>query len=220
MKINYLLEKIYSFPRYSRVLLLISIDIFIIYFSILITFNFDLDNSNLIKWLFLSISIFSILTNFLSGFYLNITRFIGSQTYYKFAKINLIVIFLIYFFGKFLNFRFPSIFSFLKLYIISTSLIFFIRIFIRDLVMKYSKNKNINNSIGIYGAGAAGTQLLASLKLSRLNIIAFFDDNPKLWGTKINEVKIYPPHQIYKFKDNLKQIFLAFPSIKFAQKEP
>ena len=125
MKINYLLEKIYSFPRFSRVLLLISIDIFIIYFSLLITFNFDLDNSNLIKLLFLSIGIFSTLTNFLSGFYLNITRFIGSQTYYKFAKINLIVIFFIYFFGKFLNFRLPSIFSFLKLYIISTSLIFF-----------------------------------------------------------------------------------------------
>lgn len=218
MKINYLLEKIYSFPRFSRVLLLISIDIFIIYFSILITFNFDLDDSNLINWLFLSISFFSILTNFFSGFYLNITRFIGSQTYYKFAKINLIVICFIYFFGNFLNFRSPNIFSFLKLYIISTSLIFFIRIFIRDLVMKYSKNKNINNSIGIYGAGAAGTQLLASLKLSRLNIIAFFDDNPKLWGTKINEVKIYPPHLIYKFKDNLKQILLAIPSIKISRK--
>ena len=138
MKINYLLEKIYSFPRFSRVLLLISIDILIIYFSVLITFNFDLDKSNLIKWLFVSLSFFSILTNFFSGFYLNITRFIGSQTYYKFAKINLVVIFLIYFFSKFLNSSLPSIFSFLKLYIISTSLIFFIRIFIRDLVLKYS----------------------------------------------------------------------------------
>ena len=219
MKISYLLEKIYSFPRFLRVLLLISIDILIIYFSILITFNFDFDKSNLIKWLFINISIFSTLTNFFSGFYLNITRFIGSQTYYKFAKINLVVIFFIYIFGEFLNFRLLSIFSFLKLYIISTSLIFFIRIFIRDLVLKYSKNKNINNSVGIYGAGAAGSQLLASLKLSgKLNIIAFFDDNPKLWGTKINEVKIYPPNQINKFKDNLKQILLAIPSIKISRK--
>ena len=86
MKINNLLEKIYSFPRFSRILLLISIDILIIYFSVKITFNFDLNNSNIIKWLFLSLSFFSILTNFFSGFYLNITRFIGSQTYYKFAK--------------------------------------------------------------------------------------------------------------------------------------
>ncbi|KGF96892.1 UDP-N-acetylglucosamine 4,6-dehydratase [Prochlorococcus marinus str. MIT 9302] len=218
MKINNLLEKIYSFPRFSRILLLISIDILIIYFSVNITFNFDHNNSNLIKLLFISLSFFSTLTNFFSGFYLNITRFIGSQTYYKFAKINLIVIFLIYFISKFFNFRLLNIFSFFKLYIISTSLIFCIRIFIRDLVMKYSKNKNINNSIAIYGAGAAGTQLLASLKLSRLNIIAFFDDNPKLWGTKINEVKIYPPHQIYKFKDNLKQILLAIPSIKISRK--
>ena len=219
MKINHLLEKIYNFPRVLRVLLLISIDILIIYFSVLLTFNFDLDKSNLIKWIFFSISIFSTLTNFLSGFYLNITRFIGSQSYYKFAKINSIVIFLIYFFGEFLNFRLPSIFYFLKLYIISTSLIFFIRIFIRDLVLKYSKNKLLNSSIGIYGAGAAGSQLLASLKLSgELNIIAFFDDNPKLWGTKINDVKIYPPNQIYKFKDNLKQILLAIPSIKISRK--
>ena len=112
MKINYLLEKIYSFPRLSRVLLLISIDIFIIYFSVFITFNFDLNNSNLINWLFVSISFFSTLTNFFSGFYLNITRFIGSQTYYKFAKINLIVICFIYFFGEFLNFSLPSFFSF------------------------------------------------------------------------------------------------------------
>ena len=219
MKINYLLKKIYSFPRFLRVLLLISIDILIIYFSVHITFNFDLDKSTLIKWLFISISIISTLTNFFSGFYLNITRFIGSQTYYKFAKNNLVVIFLIFFFGEILNFRLPNIFSFLKLYIISTSLIFFIRIFIRDLVMKYSKNKIFNNSIGIYGAGAAGSQLLASLKLSgKLNIIAFFDDNPKLWGTKINDVKIYPPDQIYKFKDNLKQILLAIPSIKISRK--
>ena len=219
MKINYLLKKIYSFPRFLRVLLLISIDILIIYFSVHITFNFDLDKSNLIKWLFISISIISTLTNFFSGFYLNITRFIGSQTYYKFAKNNLVVIFLIFFFGEILNFRLPNIFSFLKLYIISTSLIFFIRIFIRDLVMKYSKNKIFNNSIGIYGAGAAGSQLLASLKLSgKLNIIAFFDDNPKLWGTKINDIKIYPPDQIYKFKDDLKQILLAIPSIKISRK--
>tara|TARA_A100001011_G_scaffold143180_1_gene151191 strand:- start:7802 stop:9292 length:1491 start_codon:yes stop_codon:yes gene_type:complete len=85
--------------------------------------------------------------------------------------------------------------------------------------MKFSKDKIINNLIGIYGAGAAGTQLLASLKLSgRLNTIAFFDDNPKLWGTKINEVKIYSPHQIYKFKDNLKQILLAIPSIEISRK--
>ena len=112
MKINYLLKKIYSFPRFLRVLLLIAIDILIIYFSVHITFNFDLDKSNLIKWLFISISIISTLTNFFSGFYLNITRFIGSQTYYKFAKNNLVVIFLIFFFGEILNFRLPNRFSF------------------------------------------------------------------------------------------------------------
>ena len=219
MKISYFLKKIYSYPRFLRVLILIFIDIVIIYFSVLITFNFDPDKSNLIKWLFLSIGFFSTLTNFFSGFYLNITRFIGSQTYYKFAKINLFIILLIYIFGTFLNFRLPSFFSFLKLFIISTSLIFFIRIFIRDLVMKYLKIKNIIKSIGIYGAGAAGSQLLASLKLSgKLNIIAFFDDNPNLWGTKINNIKIYPPHQIYKFKDNLKQILLAIPSINISRK--
>ena len=147
MKINNLLEKIYSFPRFSRILLLISIDILIIYFSVLLTFNFDSEKSTVIKWLFINITIFSTLTNFFSGFYLNITRFIGSRTYYIFAKKNLVVILFIYFLGEFLNFKLPSIFYLLKLYIILLSLIFFIRILIRDLVMKYSKNKNINNFV-------------------------------------------------------------------------
>ena len=55
MKINYLLDKVYSFPRALRVLLLISIDILIIYFSVLLTFNFDSEKSTLIKWLFIVI---------------------------------------------------------------------------------------------------------------------------------------------------------------------
>jgi FlaA1/EpsC-like NDP-sugar epimerase len=219
MKINYFLEKVYSFPRFLRVLLLILFDILIIYFSILLTFNFDFDKSNFIRLLFISTSFFSTLTYFFSGFYLNITRYIGSQTYYKFAKKNLMIISFIYFLGIFFNYKLPSIFYFLKLQIILTSLILLLRIFIRDLVIKCSKDKIINNSIGIYGAGAAGSQLLSSLKLSgRLNTIAFFDDDPKLWGTKINEVRIYPPNQIYKFKDNLKQILLAIPSIKISRK--
>ena len=219
MKINYFLEKVYSFPRFLRVLSLISIDILIIYFSVLITFDFDSNKTPYINLLFMSISFLSTLTYFFSGFYLNITRYIGSQTYYKFAKKNFIIIFCIYLNGVCSNYKLPSIFYFLKLHIILTSLILLLRIFIRDLVMKLSKDKEVNNSIGIYGAGAAGTQLLASLKLSgRLNTVAFFDDNPNLWGRKINEVKIYPPHQIYKFKDNLKQILLAIPSINISRK--
>ncbi len=219
MKLNYFLEKVYSFPRFLRVFLLLTIDILIIYFSIQITFNSEPNKSTFFNWLFINMSFFSTLTYFLSGFYLNITRYIGSQTYYKFARKNLYIIIFLYFLGSFLNYKLPSIFYFVKFHIILTSLILLLRIFIRDLVMKYSKDKTVNNAIGIYGAGAAGSQLLASLKLSgKLNTIAFFDDNPKLWGTKINEVKIYPPNQIYKFKDNLKQILLAIPSIKISRK--
>ena len=219
MKINFFLEKVYSFPRVFRVFLLLTIDILIIYFSILITFHSDPNKSTFFNWLFINMSLFSTLTYFFSGFYLNITRYIGSQTYYKFARKNLFIIIFLYFLGSLFNYKLPSIFYFFKFHIILTSLILLLRIFIRDLVMKYSKDKFFNNSIGIYGAGAAGSQLLASLKLSgKLNTIAFFDDNPKLWGTKINEVRIYPPNQIYKFKDNLKQILLAIPSIKISRK--
>ena len=219
MKLNYFLEKVYSFPRVLRVILLLTIDILIIYFSIQITFNSEPNKSTFFNWLFINMSFFSTLTYFFSGFYLNITRYIGSQTYYKFARKNLFIIIFLYFLGSLLNYKLPSIFYFVKFHIILTSLILLLRIFIRDLVMKYSKDKIVNNSIGIYGAGAAGSQLLASLKLSgKLNTIAFFDDNPKLWGTKINEVKIYSPNQIYKFKDNLKQILLAIPSIKISRK--
>ena len=59
-KVSYLKEQKIDNPQ-NKILL--------IYFSVNIAFNFDPDNSNLIKWLFISLSFFSTLTNFFSGFY-------------------------------------------------------------------------------------------------------------------------------------------------------
>ena len=48
--------------------------------------------------------------------------------------------------------------------------------------------------VAIYGAGEAGAQLAASLRLAgNHRIVTFLDDNPAYWGRSINGVAIQPP---------------------------
>ena len=216
---NYILEKIYRIPRFTRVLLLIIIDVLVIKFSIYLAFNFNLENKNIITWLTTFITFFSLLTYSLSGLYLNITRYIGSKTYYSFIQKNLLIIFAVFLAGTVFKYELPEIQYLIKIIIFQTSFIVFIRILIRDFILKFTHDQVKYNKVAIYGAGAAGSQLLSSLRLSgKLNIVAFFDDNPSLWGRKINQVKIYPPSIIPFFKKDLKQILLAIPSIKIERK--
>ena len=48
--------------------------------------------------------------------------------------------------------------------------------------------------VAIYGAGEAGNQLAAALRLAgNHRIVTFLDDNPAYWGRSINGVAIQPP---------------------------
>ncbi len=67
----------------------------------------------------------------------------------------------------------------------------------------------------IYGAGAAGHQLLRALDVSReYKPVAFVDDDKSLWGQTIHEVKVYMPDKIGKLieRNRVKEILLAISS--------
>ena len=66
----------------------------------------------------------------------------------------------------------------------------------------------------IYGAGAAGAQLAASLRLAgNHRIVTFLDDNPAYWGRSINGVAIAPPQVVTEMKSSIEQVLLAIPSL-------
>jgi FlaA1/EpsC-like NDP-sugar epimerase len=76
--------------------------------------------------------------------------------------------------------------------------------------------------VAIYGAGAAGNQLLASLRVGRLyRPMAFVDDDPTLVGRSIAGVRVYSSGEVGKMLGNtgVKELFMAIPSATRARRQ-
>ena len=68
--------------------------------------------------------------------------------------------------------------------------------------------------MAICGAGEAGAQLAATLRLAGNHLIlTFIDDAPSLWGRTINGIKFQPPQVLSELKEQLDQVLLAIPSM-------
>lgn len=61
---------------------------------------------------------------------------------------------------------------------------------------------NLRENILIYGAGAAGTQLAATIQTSpHYRLVGFIDDNPALQGSLILGCRVYSPDNVGKIKN-------------------
>ena len=76
-------------------------------------------------------------------------------------------------------------------------------------------NKRYIPPVLIYGAGRAGAQLSALLKMGRqLRPVAFIDDDPTLYRQQINGLTVYRPRDLVKLIDkfHVRDVLLAMPS--------
>ena len=158
----------------------------------------------------------------LSGQYKGLTRYVGSNSFYKLALRNLLLICILLLFQLFFDFYDLSIKKWILVYLLITFFTGLSRFVLRDLLLSQNKHEFSDKScIIIYGAGSAGVQLLASLKFSRnILIIGFIDDDPQLWGRSINGFKIYSTEILKTLEKKIDKIFLAIPSLsKIRRKE-
>lgn len=65
---------------------------------------------------------------------------------------------------------------------------------------KFNKLIKSNEELIVWGVGSLTYRLLASTKLSKLNIKIFIDRNQSLWGQKIMNKKIYSPDYLNEVK--------------------
>ena len=73
--------------------------------------------------------------------------------------------------------------------------------------------------VAIYGAGEAGAQLAAALRLAgNHRIVTFLDDNPAYWNRSINGVAIQPPQKLIELGDSIDQVLLAIPSLSRSER--
>ena len=109
------------------------------------------------------------------------------------------------FIGRIFLFKIPGFKAWIVLYFIIVSATSFSRFIYKDTFQKRISLKSKNaKSIAIYGAGGAGRQLHASLRISNLYRVVFFiDDDSSLWFREINGIKIYPPEALKEKRKNL-----------------
>ncbi len=75
--------------------------------------------------------------------------------------------------------------------------------------------------VAVYGAGAAGNQLVAALRLGRgMRPVAFIDDDPNLYNRSISGLRVYSPKHIQQMIDETgcNEILLAIPSASRARR--
>ena len=90
-----------------------------------------------------------------------------------------------------------------------------VRFALRDLLLNLRSIQHKQQlRVAIYGAGEAGAQLAAALRLAgNHKIITFIDDNPVYWSRSINGVAIQPPQVLTELKGSIDQVLLAIPSL-------
>ncbi|MEP1744178.1 MAG: nucleoside-diphosphate sugar epimerase/dehydratase [Kangiellaceae bacterium] len=93
----------------------------------------------------------------------------------------------------------------------------------RLLTIAYIRSKlsNTHKIVAIYGAGEAGRQLARAISQSdHYKVVAFIDDDPALFSTEIDGVKVHSPISIEELvrHKQVSQILLAMPSTSHARR--
>ena len=166
-------------------------------------------------WLLPAIWLIALPLYAFSGQYKGLTRYVGSRSLYQLALRNGLLVLMLMACGWMLRLPMPPRSSWLLLWLLLTGFTGAVRFGLRDVLLSLqSKPREALTRVAIYGAGDAGVQLLAALRLFNSHKVELFvDDDPALWQRSINGVSIAPPHILQRRAEGLDQVLLAIPSL-------
>ena len=106
------------------------------------------------------------------------------------------------------------------LWILINSSTILIKLSLIDFITQFQKRNANVTRVAIYGAGEAGALLASSLNfLGGYRIKTFLDDNSNLWSRNINGIPIKAPQALANLTEEIDQILLAIPSLKYNEKK-
>jgi len=151
----------------------------------------------------------------LTGQYKGLTRYTGSLALYRLAGRNGLLVLLLSQLGVLLQLPLPPRSSWLLLWLLLTGLTGALRFALRDLLLGLQvRQRGEGLPVAIYGAGSAGAQLAAALRLSGVYaVVAFIDDDARLWNRTIHGVRIQPPRWLVDHPGRVERVLLAIPSL-------
>ena len=218
-----MIQILLQFPRKIKQAIMLFFDIIAVILSLLAAFSIRLD-----QWFFPSGDVDLLLSILLApvfllpiffrfGLYNDVIRYLGLKEIWRIIQaVSLYVILwgIVIFMGAIEGVpRSVILINWLLLVMAICGSRFFARWLLSEV--------NTNNNVLIYGAGSSGRQLSRALTYSNeYNPIAFIDDESKLYGQSINGLKVHSKYDLKALieKKNIKEVFLAIPSISRIQR--
>ena len=154
----------------------------------------------------------------LTGQYKGLSRYVGSRALYDLSGRTAVLTLLLVAVGSLFRWPMPPRSSWVLFWILLTGFSGAARFVLRDLLLGWQRagNGQVISTV-IYGAGAAGAQLARSLLFDQKHaLLAFVDDDPRLWGRSLAGVNVISPQKLSDLEAD--RVLLAMPSLKRAER--
>lgn len=218
--------------RYKRTLQVV-VDLLLVWLALWMSFivrlGFDDPGSPLFdhSWLFFAAPVIAIPIFIRFGMYRAVMRYFGNDALMVIFKAvglsSLLLALVVYWYSNHATLVPRSIifnYWWLSLVMLGGLRVFMRHYFMQDWFSAVQHVPFANPSDGlprvaIYGAGAAGNQLLAALRMGRtMRPVAFIDDDPDIAGRVISGLHVYRPKSIQRMIDEsgVQEVLMAIPS--------
>jgi len=222
-----------SLPRKQKRILQVAADIFLVWFALWMAFLVRLGLDELANpftmhfWLFLTAPIIAIPLFIRFGMYRAVMRYFGNDALIAIIKAvslsSLILGVVVYWYSNHQNMIPRSIvfnYWWLSLILVGGLRLAMRQYFLGDWFaaaqhVPFTSRDDGLPRVAIYGAGAAGNQLVAALRMGRvMRPVAFIDDDTSISDRVISGLQVYKPKHIQRMIDatGAQEILLAIPS--------
>ena len=225
-------------PRSYKRLLQVLVDILLVWLALWLAFYLRLGDSERIvplgghAWLFILAPLLAIPLYVRSGLYRAVLRYLGSDallTIFRAVTLSALLLALAIYLRPNPPALVPRSLVFIY-WLLSLLMVGGLRLLMRQFflgdwrasgkVLRFHRHDNLPK-VAIYGAGAAGNQLLASLRAGRhMRPVAFIDDDKNIGNRVIAGLRVYRPRRIEQMISDTgaTEVLLAMPSASRARR--
>ncbi|TWI76900.1 FlaA1/EpsC-like NDP-sugar epimerase [Desulfobotulus alkaliphilus] len=245
LSIRKVVDYLIGIPRWQKRMLCLAADVFFTFFALWLAFviriGYGAVQINDLFWVFFAAPILAIPVFIRMGLYRAIIRYIGSdalKTILHAVTLSSLLLALFFFWFKEYSFFVPEgvviprsvvvNYWFLSVLFIGGSRFLARNIVnrnmeVRGLFLTVKKRSKIHASpVVVYGAGAAGFEVMGALVRSREFLpVAFIDDDTKLHGRIMAGFRVFSPSSLPALieKYDLRYVLLAMPSVSRSRKQ-
>jgi FlaA1/EpsC-like NDP-sugar epimerase len=226
-------------PRQQKRLIQVSADVLLVWLALWLSFYLRLGNASFVDplgghaWLFVVAPLLSVPLFIRFGMYRAVMRYFGNDALIAIAKavtLSALLLSLAVYWRADAPKLIPRSMVF-NYWWLSLMLIGGLRLVMRQYFMgdwfspntatKFKGKEAGLPKVAVYGAGAAGNQLVAALRMGRaMRPVAFIDDDPNLHNRVIAGLRVYSAKQIAQLVEETSagEILLAIPSASRARR--